>query len=122
MLQLYYSIDDEVTGNFQLPVLRSYWIQNENDIQAVEAPGALLDFKHAPEFHNGTPARSDRPDMRRTIIAGGLNSHNIDNIIKNFQPLGVDTARGVESIPGKKAKKKLELFIRKAKSWSYPID
>ncbi|MCK5849620.1 MAG: phosphoribosylanthranilate isomerase [Kiritimatiellae bacterium] len=67
--------------------------------------GVTADWGMAAEFAVKHPV----------ILAGGLNPDNIADGIKNVRPLGVDSASGVESVPGKKDLKKVQEFIKRAR-------
>ncbi len=54
------------------------------------------------------------PDCRY-ILAGELESDNIEPLLEAYQPYGVDVARGVETSPGQKDMKKVTGFISRAK-------
>jgi phosphoribosylanthranilate isomerase len=57
------------------------------------------------------------------ILAGGLNSENVGEAIREFGPDGVDVSSGVESAPGRKDMRKVRAFIdavRNAKVRSTP--
>lgn len=49
------------------------------------------------------------------IIAGGLDSKNIEYLIKYFKPYAVDISSSVEKSPGKKNIRQLRVLIQKAK-------
>jgi phosphoribosylanthranilate isomerase len=50
------------------------------------------------------------------ILAGGLRAENVAEAIAAVQPLGVDTASGVESAPGVKNSEKLRSFVAAARA------
>ncbi len=52
----------------------------------------------------------------RVILAGGLTPENVIEAIRVARPYAVDVASGVEAKPGKKDIRKVEAFIRAAKS------
>lgn len=54
--------------------------------------------------------------QKKLIIAGGLNSENVTEIIRKFTPFGVDVSSGVEDLSGKKDFEKMAKFIKVVKS------
>lgn len=53
---------------------------------------------------------------KKIILAGGLNEENVAEAVARVQPFMVDVASGVEIAPGIKDKKRMEMFIKRAKS------
>ncbi len=56
------------------------------------------------------------------ILSGGLNSSNVAEAILTVRPVGVDTASGVESSPGRKDPTLVQAFVSSAKSALIQID
>jgi len=54
------------------------------------------------------------PDDMKLVVAGGLTSNNVVEVIRTVHPWGVDVVSGVESSPGRKDPVKLRAFIAKA--------
>lgn len=50
------------------------------------------------------------------FVAGGLNIDNVEKVIEELEPWGVDVASGVERLPRRKDFDKMKEFIRKVKS------
>lgn len=115
MLQIYFPAQNSPEPKTSVKIIRSYWIKSELDLRTIDIQKALLDFKQAPEFLNGSSDELMKYDFSSTILAGGLNCGNITEVINRFQPFGVDAASGVESSPGIKDKEKLKEFISKVK-------
>ena len=67
--------------------------------------GVVFDWSLLKKF------RSEKP----FIISGGLHAGNVAQAIRHFRPYGVETASGVETVPGRKDLKKMKEFIRNAK-------
>lgn len=49
------------------------------------------------------------------IVAGGLNPHNVGEVVKVLRPYGVDVSSGVERSPGIKDPELVKLFVKRAK-------
>lgn len=64
--------------------------------------GRVADWRLAAELARGQPL----------MLSGGLTSANVAEAIRIVSPLGVDTASGVESAPGKKDYRKVTAFIK----------
>lgn len=91
--------------------------------------GQVKTLLYALMFDSGTPARpggTGKPfDWENAhgmvqavslavpvIVAGGLNTDNVKEAIRLFQPYGVDVATGVEAKPGRKDPEKVRGFIQ----------
>ena len=55
----------------------------------------------------------------RVILSGGLTPENVFSALQQVEPYGVDVSSGVEELPGKKDKKKLEQFVKEVRRWDY---
>ena len=58
-------------------------------------------------------------DSCYAILAGGLNETNVGEAIHRVKPYGVDTASGVESVPGIKESGKIRSFIQAVRETGY---
>jgi phosphoribosylanthranilate isomerase len=113
----------EVTG-YPVPVFKAIRIENSASLQRLtmfKTDIFLLDTYRDGEFGGtgktfdwkiGFQARS----FGKIIIAGGLSPENVVDAVAAAKPYGVDVSSGVETSPGKKDRKKMESFIRRARA------
>jgi phosphoribosylanthranilate isomerase len=83
-------------------------------------PDFLLDADHETLF-GGSGLQADKMLAATlckdfdVLLAGGLNSENVAEVVTRVQPWGVDVASGTEAHPGKKDHDKVRAFIRNAR-------
>jgi phosphoribosylanthranilate isomerase len=110
--------------DYPLPVCKSFRVHNGFNLQTLaqyKVSEYLLDT-----YVEGIPGGTGRTfdweiaiaakAYGRIILAGGLKPANIAEAIINVQPYAVDVNSGVESMPGKKDKDKLEKLFKTIRS------
>lgn len=71
---------------------------------------------HGTEFNFDIVADIiDNTNRARIIIAGGININNIEKIIRDLNPFGIDVSSALESKKGVKDPSKIEIFLKKVK-------
>ena len=90
------------------PVLREDTVPSDNDLPGLfvyegkaSGSGETVDW--------GVAAQLAR--RGRMILAGGLNTANVPDAIREVSPFGIDVSSGVESTPGIKDVAKIQAFI-----------
>jgi len=126
MLQFHGNESPEFCDKFKkYRVIKSFRVKNKLDLKG------LLKYKvFAYLFDTFTPANiggtgkkfnwkylPDTGKLGRTVfLAGGLNAANVNKAICTVGPHWVDASSALEQSPGKKDKRKLVAFIKKAKN------
>ena len=89
--------------------------------RAYPADAFLLDTA-TPGIYGGTGKKFDWKLLKRlhlskpVIVSGGLRPGNVDRLLKDFTPYGVDVSSGVEIRPGKKNPRAIKVFIKNVKT------
>ncbi len=101
-------------------------------LEQAEAFDAILLDSGSPKERGGTgkafdweaamPFVAQIKAMIPVVVAGGLNSANVQEAIRLFQPWGVDVASGVEREPGRKDQAKLKKFAAAARAQVLPSE
>lgn len=104
-------------------VIKAVRVAQQKDLRQLEdfpAFAFVLDAK-VQGFRGGTGQTFDwglartAARQNRILLAGGLTPENVAEAVRVVRPWGVDTASGVETSPGVKDHRKLELFVANAK-------
>lgn len=54
-------------------------------------------------------------DLSKAFVAGGIQEKNVENLIEQYHPYGIDLSSSIETYPGKKDIQKLIRFLKIAK-------
>ncbi len=99
----------------QMPVMKAFIIQSEDDIDKAMTCSADLVLLDAGRGSGETFSWNLLKHMNRPyVLAGGLNSENVQHAINTLHPYGIDTSSGVET-EGFKDSEKIRLFIERAR-------
>ncbi|ADY20618.1 N-(5'phosphoribosyl)anthranilate isomerase [Bacillus paranthracis] len=126
-VQLHGDEDNYQIRRLNIPSIKSLGVTSESDMknaQGYETDYILFDSPKE-KFHGGNGktfswgllAHMPKELREKTILAGGLNTLNIEEAIRTVRPYMVDVSSGVET-EGKKDVEKIKQFIIKAKECS----
>jgi phosphoribosylanthranilate isomerase len=120
-VQIYQPIDFTDLSLIGIPVFAAFSIRELEQINSYyykESDMFLLDNSTA-KISGGTGQtfnwRQIPPEIpkKKLILAGGINTQNIDQALKQVQPAIIDVASGSESLPAQKDKKKVHKLVQK---------
>ena len=121
MIQLHGDEDEEyiaaIKSRVKIPVIKAVRVRSTEDIHQAEAMDSeylLLDAYHEKEY-GGSGVRFDWsviPNIKKNFfLAGGINTTNVLEAIRRYQPYGIDVSTGVET-GGSKDPVKLRQLVR----------
>lgn len=107
-------------------VWKAFRVKDESSIEKIkpfaeEGITVLIDAFHK-EAYGGTGKQIDPvlakkiiDTYKKVILSGGLSPNNVENLIKELRPIGVDASSKLEVKPGLKDIQKVKSFIEKSK-------
>lgn len=123
-LQFHGNESPEYCQHFDLPIIKVFRVRDESyldDLKRYKVDKYLLDAYHPQklggvgETFNWELAKLAK-DYGDIIVAGGLNGDNVEEVIRELTPFGVDVSSGVEKEAGVKDEVKVKDFIEKTKN------
>ncbi len=126
-VQLSGNEDKTYLEKLSLPIIKVFKVKGQTVLK--EIPQYDLNLFMLESFnetqHGGTGKTFDwdiaieAKKFGRVILSGGLTPENVFSALQQVEPYGVDVSSGVEELPGKKDKKKLEQFVKEVRRWDY---
>jgi len=118
LAQIHFELDEKVINEINLKTLPVVRAKSKEDVLKFSNRYRLVDA--FCEAYGGSGKRLnlewfDDVDCSKIILAGGLSPENISEV-KKYGFYAVDISSGVEASKGKKDPKKVEQFIKNAKS------
>jgi len=107
-------------------VIKAFRIKNEKDVNRikpfVEKNYLILIDAYSEKAYGGT-GKQVNPELakkvlqmhRRTVLSGGLSPENVEKLLRQIKPYGVDASSKLEIKPGVKDLKKVKEFIERVK-------
>ncbi|WP_097461576.1 phosphoribosylanthranilate isomerase [Mangrovitalea sediminis] len=125
LLQFHGDETPDYCSQFGRPWMKAIRVRSSNDIERAfsvfaEARGLLVDA-FDPALYGGTGRAFDWSLIPRQrplplVLAGGLDSVNVADAIRQVRPWAVDVSGGVESAKGIKSAEKIRAFINEVRS------
>ena len=98
-----------IDNNFDFSVLKYYSdsliLLDSFDKEELGGTGKIFDWSIIPENIKS-----------KIILAGGINSENIEDVFQKVKPKAIDVSSSLEEFPGKKSKEKVIQFFNKINS------
>lgn len=125
-LQLHGGESPSDTEGYPVPVIKSFRVAEDFDLQSLAAYTAdayLLDA-YSPASPGGTGKTFDwriageALTLGRIILSGGITPANVAEAVRSVRPYAIDLSSGVESSPGVKDRMKIRALFEQIRSAS----
>ena len=118
LAQIHFSADDAFYTALDVPAIQVIRAQSKEEVQSIDTTRYFLVDSFVQEY-GGEGKRLnlswfDGVDCSKMILAGGLNTQNVQETQK-YGFFGVDVSSGVEKSKGKKDRMKVENFMKAVK-------
>ena len=126
ILQFHGDEEEDFCKSFNKPYIKAINISNQenlvNDLNRFKDAYAFLPDSGDSQTRGGTGKTFDwklipKELSNKIIVAGGLDSNNINVLLDTIIPFGVDVSSGVESKRGVKDHSKIDNFIKLVKKY-----
>ena len=126
ILQFHGDEEEEFCKEFNKPYIKAINVSNQedliNDLKGFKDSFAYLLDSGDSQNRGGTGETFDwklipKDLSNKIIVAGGLDSNNIEVLLSEVSPFGVDVSSGVESKIGVKDHSKIDNFIKLVKKY-----
>ena len=126
IIQFHGDEEEDFCLSFKKPFIKALNVTNQKellrDLNNFKKSHAYLLDSGDSESRGGTGETFDwklipKELSDKIIVAGGLNSNNINILLDDYIPYGIDVSSGVESIIGVKDHKKIKNFIKTVRSY-----
>ena len=126
ILQFHGDEEEEFCKAFNKPYIKAINVSNQedliNDLKGFKDSFAYLLDSGDSQNRGGTGETFDwklipKDLSNKIIVAGGLDSNNIEVLLSEVSPFGVDVSSGVESKIGVKDHSKIDNFIKLVKKY-----
>ena len=119
-VQLHGEESPDIIEKINLPVIKSFRINNEFDFSILEkySNNSFLFDTYSDSVYGGTGKTFNwelipKEIKNKIILAGGISINNIEDIFNHVKPAAVDLSSSLESEPGRKDKDKVKEFFKK---------
>jgi phosphoribosylanthranilate isomerase len=118
LAQLHGDEPADFVNNLKVPAIKVFHVDEKFNYDRMEVYNSgyfLLDTRSAEYGGTGSSFNWSKIPVElrdHAIIAGGVSASNVEKIFHEVHPYGVDVSSSLESSPGKKDKKKVEIFFK----------
>ncbi len=117
MVQFHGDESPDYCEQFNIPIIKRFDVCDTDTANSVAERAACYRVRACmldPGSGSGGTFRWElgRNVLAPLVVAGGLNSENVVEVMRQLHPFGVDVSSGVERSPGVKDQRRVEAFVK----------